>query len=956
MSLSTTATRVDYAGDGTTTAFAVPFQFFGPGEIEVIERSALGVETTRALGTDFAVAGGDGLVGTVTATLPVPIGVIWTIRRNTLRTQPLILTPDGGLPAKALEQRLDRQMAVAQEQEELFNRALVVGRSEAPPGILPRDANKVIGYGPARELALYDPPSVAAAGDVAPDGTGATPAAASLWIKRLLDVDVYAFGADPTATDVANLTAITAAIARANAIGGVLKAQLRPGTYSLSGNLPALTSAAGIDMAGSIFSASSAGQTGAFMTIGSLVANGWQSRVVRGVRAVRATIANWTDASQIGVLLSCLQNSDIEIAEVDGFTIGLRGQGAFDGTTAADFVHNRISIGRIWRCKYAVDLFSDSPGLAGAPNNNRLIGGDITAQSGINTSEDRFGLSLRTRTWFSGTFTANATTDVLTLSGGGSIPNGGRVRLSTTGTLPGGLIAGDYFIVGSSGSTVQLSTSFGGSAVNITDAGTGTHSIEARGYRTHNTNLWIGPSFQHARPGSSTFTVNIATDDLIVAGTGVASVGTRVVLSTTGALPGGLAPGSYFVVAATGLTIKVSATEGGSAINITDNGSGVHSISFQGATAYCVLSEVDATQNRITAARAEWTAPSVMRGSLTTGGGGPNVQDIDFATSYLRTELTDVVTGSKAAWRTENRRYSINANDAMRPLLVVPSLRQTMFQDVFGGVVSYGFDDLHATYTTAPPSGDTATIAEVCLRNSQNTATPGQDYITPTADGALVKAPRGIGCLVDTHEVKWLTFLWTQPLGARSGKVMIRQFNAAGVVLLSTEAVLIDQPSFTLGWDATARGWITSAEATDAGQSGRLTFKVAEAAKFCQVALVWGGANFTMQSFGLYTSEPYAARAWHGITGGTRELIATATWDPPSIASGAQASVAVTITGASLGDDAQGTFSLSQGALIDTAYIEGANTGRFILANLTGAPVDLASGTVTMRVFKRRAP
>jgi hypothetical protein len=158
MTISTTATRVDYAGDGTTTAFAVPFQFFGPGEIEVIERSATGVETVRALGTHYTVAGGNGSTGTVTATAAPATGVVWTIRRNTLRTQPLVLTPDGGLPAKALEQRLDRQMAVVQEQDEILGRALRFPRTDGAvsPELLSAlaRAGKVLGFGSAGEPAL----------------------------------------------------------------------------------------------------------------------------------------------------------------------------------------------------------------------------------------------------------------------------------------------------------------------------------------------------------------------------------------------------------------------------------------------------------------------------------------------------------------------------------------------------------------------------------------------------------------------------------------------------------------------------------------------------------------------------------------------------------------------------------------------------------------------------------
>jgi len=75
------------------------------------------------------------------------------------------------------------------------------------------------------------------------------------------------------------------------------------------------------------------------------------------------------------------------------------------------------------------------------------------------------------------TFTANASTDVLTGSGHARI-SGDKVRLTTTGTLPGGLaINTDYFVRDVSGSTFKLAATVGGAAIDITSTGTGVHSL-----------------------------------------------------------------------------------------------------------------------------------------------------------------------------------------------------------------------------------------------------------------------------------------------------------------------------------------------------------------------------------------------------------------------------------------------------------------------------------------------
>lgn len=71
-------------------------------------------------------------------------------------------------------------------------------------------------------------------------------------------------------------------------------------------------------------------------------------------------------------------------------------------------------------------------------------------------------------------FTVNASTDVLTVSGYTPV-DGDLWRVSASGgDLPAGLSANtDYYVISSSGQTCKLSLTAGGSAVDITDAGTG---------------------------------------------------------------------------------------------------------------------------------------------------------------------------------------------------------------------------------------------------------------------------------------------------------------------------------------------------------------------------------------------------------------------------------------------------------------------------------------------------
>lgn len=77
----------------------------------------------------------------------------------------------------------------------------------------------------------------------------------------------------------------------------------------------------------------------------------------------------------------------------------------------------------------------------------------------------------------SGGWTADAGADTLTKTDHAWY-DGTQVTLTSTGTLPTGLsLSTTYYIVNATANTIQLSLSFGGAAVDLTDAGTGTTTL-----------------------------------------------------------------------------------------------------------------------------------------------------------------------------------------------------------------------------------------------------------------------------------------------------------------------------------------------------------------------------------------------------------------------------------------------------------------------------------------------
>lgn len=76
----------------------------------------------------------------------------------------------------------------------------------------------------------------------------------------------------------------------------------------------------------------------------------------------------------------------------------------------------------------------------------------------------------------------------------------------------------------------------------------------------------------------------------------------------------------------------------------------------------------------------------------------------------------------------------------------------------------------------------------------------------------------------------------------------------------------------------------------------------------------------------------------------------SATWNPASVANGAQATTTVTVTGAKLGDLVDVSFSLDLQAMQLTGHVSAANTVTVVLRNGTGGAIDLGSGTLKAQI------
>lgn len=75
-------------------------------------------------------------------------------------------------------------------------------------------------------------------------------------------------------------------------------------------------------------------------------------------------------------------------------------------------------------------------------------------------------------------FTASDNAGKLLMTHTTDLPDATRIRVSTTGTLPTGLVTGYYYTKRISATTSEIATTAGGTSIDYTDAGTGTHTLK----------------------------------------------------------------------------------------------------------------------------------------------------------------------------------------------------------------------------------------------------------------------------------------------------------------------------------------------------------------------------------------------------------------------------------------------------------------------------------------------
>lgn len=125
MTVTSSTNRADYKGNGSTTAFTVPFRFLDATHLTVVRTvTETGAETTLVKDTDYTVSGTGGATGTVTLMSALASGTRLTIVRNVPLTQLANYVNGEKFPAGTTNAALDKLTMALQQFNEVLARTV----------------------------------------------------------------------------------------------------------------------------------------------------------------------------------------------------------------------------------------------------------------------------------------------------------------------------------------------------------------------------------------------------------------------------------------------------------------------------------------------------------------------------------------------------------------------------------------------------------------------------------------------------------------------------------------------------------------------------------------------------------------------------------------------------------------------------------------------------------------
>lgn len=177
------------------------------------------------------------------------------------------------------------------------------------------------------------------------------------------------------------------------------------------------------------------------------------------------------------------------------------------------------------------------------------------------------------------------------------------------------------------------------------------------------------------------------------------------------------------------------------------------------------------------------------------------------------------------------------------------------------------------------------------------------------------------------------------------GGIIIKSQDHTGILLRAIDQGLSTEPMVQLVDPVTGDIAAANLKFTEFDE---ITDPTAPSANKARLYTKDDGSGNTQLMVRFPTGSPMSIRT----QGNTQYLQGTATYDPANLVDGAGVTTTVTVTGAVLGDLTVASFSLDLQGITLTSYVSAADTVSVRFQNESGGAIDLASGTIKVRVIR----
>lgn len=498
MTVSTSANRADYNGNGTTTSFAVPFYFPDPSNLQVLSTViATGISATLVLNSDYTVAGaGVSTGGTVTMTVAPASTVKLSILLSLLPIQQTHWVENDPMHAAVIEAAVDYLTLLAKQEAEQISRAISVpigesGSSAVLPAAAAR-ANNFLAFDSLGNPTI----GVPAAGSAASVLTQlanvllAAQGAGSVGFNPTLNYATGTIGKhagvewnpqdypwlakfDGVTDDTAAINACLAAVIAAGGGAMVLPQGNAKCSGITTGNINATRINFGLIIRGCGKNRTSITQTGTnanglFYIAGTTPGSGVPTSLQLVLKDFSLKGSGFTD---FGLVLDGIASFNIDGITCEGFSRGLYIHSSLIGTVKhSGFQGNTsgIVLALNGTAAYNNNITFEKCIVGG----NSKYGWDIGSANGIQIRE----CDIESNGVVAPTSTVTMAGTVITWPSHGLSVNE-PVIFSSTGTLPSNVIAREiYYAVPIDANTFNFSSSLGGSFLNVGTGGSGTYT------------------------------------------------------------------------------------------------------------------------------------------------------------------------------------------------------------------------------------------------------------------------------------------------------------------------------------------------------------------------------------------------------------------------------------------------------------------------------------------------